>query len=120
FVAITPLGITPTKAYVTNPSGDSVTIVDIDTHVLGTVGGFLNGPSGISITPNGNTAYVANDGGLVNIIDLTSNLVTGTVVGSFNDPSLVAITPDGTTAYVSDEGINPGSVGIINLAINAV
>ena len=59
-------------------------------------------PRGIAITPNGKTAYVANNGSnSVTPIDLASNKAGAEIpVGS--DPVGIAITPDGKTAYVTN------------------
>ncbi len=63
-----------------------------------------SGPEGVAITPNGQYAYVTNEGGTtVSVISTASNAVTATVnVGS--KPTGVAITPNGEYAYVTNAG----------------
>ena len=72
-------------------------------------------PTAIAITPNGNTAFVADSGdslypgpGAVNTVTPV-NLVTGRAGSAItvgDNPDGIAITPDGTTAYVTDSGGN--------------
>jgi len=70
-VAITPDG---TRAYVTNDSSNTVSVVDISNNsVFATipVGG---SPIGVAITPDGTRAYVANDtSNDVSVIDTSNN-----------------------------------------------
>jgi YVTN family beta-propeller protein len=75
-------------------------------------------PLGVAITPDGSTAYVANEGsGTVSVINTATNIVTGLVsVGS--DPWGVAVTPNGAYAYVTNFGSN--TVSVISTATNAV
>ena len=82
-----------------------------------TVGG---APVGVAITPNGEYAYVTNNGihsDTVSVINTTTNTVTATVtVGSY--PWGVAITPNGEYAYVTNQFSN--SVSVISTATNTV
>lgn len=78
------------------------------------------GPIGVAITPNGNFAYVANNGaGTVSVIDTTTNppSVVATVPG-LNGPIGVAITPDGNFAYVTNGSGN--TVSVIDTATNTI
>jgi YVTN family beta-propeller protein len=63
-------------------------------------------PTGIAISPNGNTAYVVLDNNdTLTSIDLTKTSPTeGPEIRVGNVPHSVVISPDGTTAYVSNEG----------------
>jgi len=103
-VAITPDG---TRAYVTNPDSNSVSVIDTATNsVVATiaVGGF-----GVAITPDGTRAYVAGGGfNTVAVIDTTTNSVVATIPVGQNpppggNPFGVAITPDGARAYVTNQ-----------------
>ena len=78
-------------------------------------------PWGIAITPDGKTAYVANDvssGATVTVIDIQTNQVLGSPIAVVNDPVGIAITPDGKTAYVANNGAE--SVSVINTQTNQV
>ena len=75
-------------------------------------------PEGIAITPNGNYAYVTNEGGTtVSVINTATNSVTATVTVG-NGPVGVAVTPDGKYAYVTNSGGT--TVSVINTATNNV
>ena len=89
-MAITPDG---TRAYVTNPDSNSVSVIDTATNsVVATiaVGGF-----GVAITPDGTRAYVAGGGfNTVAVIDTATNTVVADIfVGVYVFPSGIAITP---------------------------
>jgi YVTN family beta-propeller protein len=72
-------------------------------------------PTGIAITPNGATAYVADfAGNAVSPINTATN-AAGTPIRVARGPGLLAITPDGVTAYVTSRS---GSVSLINTATN--
>jgi uncharacterized protein (TIGR03437 family) len=74
-------------------------------------------PNGISITPDGTRAYVANGGGDVWVLATSNNAVLAkVVVGGY--PSGIAITPDGTRAYVTRDNAN--SVWVIDTSSNTV
>ena len=61
------------------------------------------GPSGIAITPNGQTAYVVNnDDDTVTPITLATD-TPGTPIAVGDAPVGIAITPDGTKAYVTNQ-----------------
>jgi YVTN family beta-propeller protein len=74
------LNATGTTAYVTNPVGNTVTIINTATHaVLATPAVGLQ-PEGISITPSGAEVYAANaNGNSVSVISTSSNAVTNTI-----------------------------------------
>jgi YVTN family beta-propeller protein len=78
----------------------------------------LSGPQGVAVTPNGEYAYVTNEGsGTVSVISTGSNTVRATInVGSA--PSGVAVTPNGEYAYVTN--IIDDSVSVINTSTNTV
>jgi YVTN family beta-propeller protein len=61
-------------------------------------------PTAIAITPDGKTAYVANEGSntVTPITVATGTAGTPITVGS--TPDAIAITPNGQTAYVANEG----------------
>lgn len=93
--------------YVTNLDTNSVTFFNPATGSVGVISGAgrgLNGPLGIAIAPNGETAYVTNSlGDTVSPLALTPS--SGTPEPSIrvgSAPAAIAIAPDGRTAYVSN------------------
>lgn len=119
-----------TKAYVTNSVSTTITIIDVATNtVAGVIGGF-NGPSGMVITPSGNTAYVNNYGaGLssgtgttVSVVNLNTNAIAGTITVGLA-PASLAITPDGAFVYVInyvDGNTGTGTISVIQTSDNTV
>jgi DNA-binding beta-propeller fold protein YncE len=117
-------GASPSSAsagtvYVTNLSLNSVTAINASsghTTVAHGAPPAMNGPLGIAIAPNGDTAYVTNSSGdTVTPIDIKSSpfsLETPIRVGS--GPAAIAISPNGTWAYVSN--FNSNTVTPIDLA----
>lgn len=83
-------------------------------------------PTGIAITPNGHTAYVANNNNYgitgqnsVSVLKLKNNTVKTTIFdASFNQPYTITISPDGDTAYVTNS--NSTTITIINIGTNEV
>ena len=72
-----------------------------------------NSPIGVAVTPNGEYAYVTNEGSdTVSVINTATNAVTANItVGTM--PMGVAVTPNGAYAYVTNRGIEaakPSSV----------
>ena len=86
----------------TNSGSATVTPINLSNNTPAppiTVG---NDPQGIAITPNGQTAYVANDGsGTVTPITISTN-TPGTAISAGSAPWNIAITPNGQTAYVTN------------------
>ncbi len=125
-----PLSIAPTVvaaaqldplAYVTNAGDNTVSVVDTATNsVVGSPISVGSGPDGIAITPNGHTAYVANNGSdSVTPIDLTTSPPTpGTAIGVDVGPTAVAINPSGTSVFVLNG--TTLSVSVISTATNTV
>ena len=75
-------------------------------------------PHAIAFTPEGATAYVANDGSNdVSVINTATNTLTATIpVG--NDPRGVAVTPMGRYVYVGNRFSD--TLSIIDTATNSV
>jgi YVTN family beta-propeller protein len=74
-------------------------------------------PDAVAITPNGQTAYVADtSGGTIIPVNLATDAVGPSIPVGAN-PSAIAITPDGQTAYVV---YGSGSVVPVNLATDTV
>ncbi len=96
---------------------DTVTPIDTATNTAGTPIPVGTAPFGIAITPNGTTAYVANNGS--NNGHPRSTIATntaGTPIPVGTAPVGIAITPDGTTAYVANAAL--GTVTPITIATN--
>ena len=94
-----------------------MTPITIATNTAGTPINVGGSPISIAITPDGNTAYVANDtySGTVTPIATATNTV-GTPIAVGHSPTGIAITPDGTTAYVAN--YDSGTVTPIMTATN--
>jgi YVTN family beta-propeller protein len=135
-IAITPLSVTPAKAYVCNAGGNSVSVIDVatDTVIKCVENDYaeypncpFNEPFAIAITSNGKKAYVCNyAGNSVSVIDVDTDTVIKCVENDyaeypncpFNKPFDIAITLDGSTAYVCNfEG---HSVTMIDVATDTV
>ncbi len=107
-----------TRAYVTDISSNTVSVIDTATNtVVATIPVGVN-PFGVAITPDGTRAYVTDvSSNTVSVIDTATNTVVATIpVGVI--PRGVAITPDGTRAYATNEGSN--TVSVIDTATNTV
>jgi DNA-binding beta-propeller fold protein YncE len=114
FMAVSPDG---TRGYVTLMSQSAIAIVDlVHKQLLETVsvGSGVN-PACIAIHPNGMTAYVVANTGVL-VFDLASNTVAGTIPIS-GTPQNVAFTADGSMAYVS---VVNGQAAVIDTVIDRV
>jgi YVTN family beta-propeller protein len=100
------------NAYITNQGDGTVSVIDTATNtVIGSPIAVGFGPSGVAVTPDGSTVYVANGGSpsTVSVIATATNTVTATIpVGTY--PEGVAVTPDGSKVYVTNDGSNSVSV----------
>ncbi len=82
-----------------------------DTVLVGT------GPSGVAVTPDGTSVYVANsDDDNVSVINTKTNTVTNMSVGFV--PRGVTVTPDEKKVYVANSQSN--TISVINTAKNRV
>ena len=83
-----------------------------------TVDGFIPTgvtPTGIVFSPDGNTAYVANQFGNVSRIDVATRQVTGFV--NIAGPQALRLSPDGSQLFVATTGTAVVTVDIATLAI---
>lgn len=106
------------KAYVSNGSDNTVSVIDTATNtVIATVAVGIN-PSALAVTPNGALVYVPNTASdNVSVISGATNTLVATVaVGP--SPFAAAITPDGAFVYVTNTG--DGTVSVISAATNTV
>ncbi len=100
-----------TRVYVTNASGNSVSVIDTSTKlVIATIADVGNFPVALAVSPDDRWAYVANAyGGTVAVIDTTTNSVTATFdVGSA--PAAVVVSSDGRRVYVANAGTDDVTV----------
>ena len=65
-------------------------------------------PDAIAITPDGKTAYVANDGSDTVTPIATATNTAGPPITVGSGPNAIAITPDGKTAYVANDRLGHG------------
>jgi gliding motility-associated-like protein len=116
-VCISPDG---SKAYIGCSDGSStVTVINTITNtIMSTIHVSSSGEStGITVSPDGNTLYVANYvDGTVSAVNIATGAVTVIHVGP--NPYAIAITPDGSKVYV---GYTYGNyISVINTATNTV
>jgi YVTN family beta-propeller protein len=106
------------RAFVPNPSGAAVTVVDNDTGSVVSNIATQDGSSYIVFSPDLKTAYVSNHGGKsVSVIDTLTNTVTANIkVGTV--PEGMAVTGDGSKLYVANE--SDGTVSVVDTASNTV
>jgi YVTN family beta-propeller protein len=112
-IAITPNG---SMAYITSDSG--LFPLSIPGHTIGTVipTGGLNG---IAITPDGNTAFVADrDANAVRIVDLQLGTVSPTSLPVGDLPYGVMLSPDGSVLYVTNNE-SPGRTSVFDAVTHA-
>jgi len=119
-VAVSPNG---NQAYVTNGEGN-VSVIDttLNTVIANITLGPDQGPAGVTFTPDGTLAFVAEQfNGSVAVINTASRQVVNTIVvgpqiGTF--PTNVAVAPNGTLAYVSNSFAH--NIGVIDIPSQSV
>src|SRR5262245_65720254 len=86
--------------FVTNTGSDTVSTSDVKSRnkqpadiAVGSL------PAGVAITPDGNTAIVANGGGTVSTIDVPTRTKDPSGNHARLGPNVVAVTPHWTTPY---------------------
>ena len=75
-----------TRAYVTNQTSNTVSVINTGTNtVVTTITGFTI-PRGVAFSPDGTRAYVANvAAATISVVDTATNTVLTTITG-FNQP----------------------------------
>jgi len=110
-ITVTPLP-SPGYAYIDFYAFNTLSVYNTETNTIIANPSVGNHPWGITLSPDGNTVYVANLGS--NSISVIST-VTNTLVSTFNNvlnPSGLAISPDGNRLYVTD--ILANTVSVVN------
>lgn len=97
-------------AYITNPTNNSVSVIDTATNNVTTVVKVGNHPWGVGVSYDGKKVYVTNVySNSVSVIDMATNTVNATVKG-FKEPWEIAISPDGKKAYIANSDSDKVSV----------
>ena len=112
-VAISPAGVT----YVSRLDAARLQRFDLPSTQLGASVTVENGPVGVIFSPDGNTAYVANQSSnSLGFVDVATNtqVATTAMAGS---PLGLAVSADGSVVYV---GNGSGSVQVVNASTRAV
>ena len=102
-------------AYFTELFADGVGITNTKTR---TIDGFIPTgpvPTGITFSPDGNRAYVANQFGDVSVIDVATRQVVGSV--AIDNPLAVRVSPDGTQLFVATGNTQVFIVDVATLSI---
>ena len=105
-----------------NVSNGTVSVINMINNTVALTINVDVAPQNIAITPNGEYAYVTNNGNdSVSVINTTTNSVMATIVG-LESPYGVTVTPDGEYAYVTEQDYDnrAGSVSVISTATNAI
>ncbi len=115
----TEMALTGVHIYVANSTGNSVSMINLDTNTVSAPIAVGNNPTGLAVSLNGTRVYVTNQGSnTVSVINATTT--TNTVIASIpvgSQPSSVVISPDGSLAYVAN---SDDTVSVIDTATNVV
>jgi YVTN family beta-propeller protein len=112
-------------AYVPATHSPAVSVINTSTNTVTTVNVGEEVSGGVAITPNGEFAYVTDEGapGVASVISTSTNAVVATVPELSPNgevPSGIAITPNGEFAYVTQQGNHGGSISVINTSTNTI
>ncbi|HYC37571.1 MAG TPA: hypothetical protein VEC19_14185 [Usitatibacter sp.] len=118
-VVLNPLG---TLVFVSNRSGNTVSVIHVASNtLLGNIT-VAPGPVGLAVDPPGKRLYVAHTpavdpftppvGNTISVVDLETSTVVGTITVGLAPDSLV-INPTGTRMFVTNAGSN--SVSVVDL-----
>ena len=97
---------------------NSISIINTSTDSVVKTVNLSSEPSEMVFTPNGNSAYVLGDSGIIYTINLSADSITSQIQlqsGAYG----MNITSDGRFLYVAN-GNNPGFVSVINTTTNKV
>lgn len=113
-------------AYVTDESGNTVSVISTSTHSVLTTIPVGTGPWGEALSLDGTRLYVTNasetatgmsEKGSVSVISTVTNAVIATIPVGLT-PLEIVVSPDGTRVYVSN--INDRTISVINTTSNTV
>jgi YVTN family beta-propeller protein/VCBS repeat-containing protein len=106
-----------TRAYVTNKTAGTVTVIDTTTNtVIGTIAVGAR-PDGLAIKPDGKTLYVSSlDSNTIKVVNTATNTVTATIAVA--KPSAMAMSSSGTTLYITSR--DAGTMIKINTSTNTI
>ena len=105
-------------AYVSNISGNNVSVVNTSNNTVVATIPVDPSPNGLAVSPNGASVYVACFGGnKVDVISSASNSVIATIVVGAS-PIQVAVSPNGAQVYVVAQAAN--QVNVIDTASKSV
>ncbi|MGI8746275.1 MAG: discoidin domain-containing protein [Bryobacteraceae bacterium] len=111
------LGAQP-NAFVSNVAGNNVAVVSTASYNVTANIRTPGAPTGLAVTPDGSTVYVACQG--TNVVlalsTATNSVVSNIAVGAL--PTQLAISPNGSRVYVTDQG--SGQVSIIDTSSKSV
>lgn len=103
---IAPAQETRMRAYITNASGNTVSVIDLNNHVILETIPIALYPRGVAVSPDG-LVYVASQlSDIVSIIRMIDNKVVGAIPVD-KGPYGVAVSPDGREVYVTQAGHFP-------------
>lgn len=105
-------------AYATEPDLGGVGVIDSKNRV---VTGFIatgNTPTGVAFSPDGNTAYVTNQGDQnVSVIDVPTSTVIANIFTPAGSPLVARVSPDGSQLFVATAST---TVEIIDVATRTI
>lgn len=105
-------------AYVTNLSGNNVSVVNTSNYTVVNSIPVSAGPTGVAVTPDGSAVYVAcQSAGAVSVIGAAANTVIATIYLSAA-PTQLAVSPNGAQVYVVIPTAN--QVAVIDTASKSV
>lgn len=111
------VAIAGTRAYVTNKSAGTVTVIDTVTNTVVKTIAVGAGPDSIAVKPDGTTLYVASStNNTVKVVNTSTGAVAKTI--SITKPSAMAINSSGSTLYVTSQ--DAGTVTKITTSTSAV
>lgn len=112
WVTVNPAG---TRAYVTNSSDDTVSVIDLNTNAVTATISVGNQPNGVAVNPSGTRAYVSTSQG-VSVIDTATNAASTPIDIAYLAPGIAA-----TESYAyATVSYNGAKVVVIDSSTNAV
>ena len=135
-VAVAVTGVNGSRAYVSNYSDNTVSVIDTNTNTVIKTISVGSSPRALAASPDGSRVYVANqNANTVSVIDTNTNVVVDTIavpverprpeIGRFSYVHDVAVSPDGKHVYVTGTAgsgftSTDGTVSVINTTTHAV